>query len=1158
MCNRPIRKQNDQQGKTMKINSKHAMSCAVAALVGGLWLLSSLPILAQESPAPSTPADLNRLVNQPADIVSSAYQYRADRKADENPPESWLALMHYAKLPLNKPLDANAPAIKRVLWGLLWEEIRSVQQLELTWAANARRQPAPAELTVTTLNNKGAASSWWNNLIAVRQTLTPTVSADGKTYVYDLGRDTCGIVIGVAGDRIAANYDMPTVRALIPDVWKKMDVEIEWGFDPATAEQDYSGRVETYDGKLAALRSLEGDGLTTVTDATKWRSLGKSPQRRGVKLSLLYVGTSKWRKLQPFTTQPDDVARTIVTLWTKGGNFSFLAADLENGPILAPEYGFFVRRTSELVPRSPERTATNLRTPRIPLTSKMNSIAGNTALRGWGGDDDMPWFGGNPTDQPVSVQGIAFPAKSLAMHPGPDLDVAVGWRSPIKGLVKVSASTAHTQAGGNGVEWSIVRETQTERKILVHGATNGTGSRSIPGEGDQKALSEIAVEPGDMLSLIIGPNGDYRSDTNIIELTIAEVGGSRRVWGLTPEVVESIHANPHSDGQGNAVVWHFYSVRPRATAEPVPSQPPIDLASKAVTAREFIRELQDRKLSTIRARTRIHEEQTWEGAVTKMNGAALPPHPAAPAGFEPAMQVHVPSERLTAQWNLGVWHLSRHAQRNPKNGRMWFNDFPYGILGAETYMVLAVLDKMGSHQAAADGYDQWVSLPMDPNSAGHHPDALPDRPVGLFSEGHGCLTHAVGPDGLGGQMDGVHSFGPGSISLSLTEHYWLTGDLEWLKASAPRIKANAEWMLRQRRLMSSVVPGGGHLWCKGLQPAPDSGGLWMQFYECEAYYWASVSRFATVLSAIDPTEGAKLMAEAEAYRNDLRAAVERSIALSPVVPLRDGTFHSVIPFACYVRGLSTGAWGWLRDGSAWHVGPLYWETVQSAAALISPAELLPANDVRVQGYLDVLEDRLLLENAYVGQRCNGDWFSAGWQYQGGLERTPNMHLAGDDIPVFLRSFLNCYAVDILPQAGYVFNEHAVHGPPDKIFEEAAFLERFRNLLVMEDGQNLWLARGTPRAWLEQGKKIAIEHAPTHFGATDCEIVSDVDHGTISATVKMPSRNTAKEVWLRLRHPKSTPMKSVSVNGKPWNDFDPAKEIVRLHDLKNRVNLKVNY
>ena len=176
------------------------------------------------------------------------------------------------------------------------------------------------------------------------------------------------------------------------------------------------------------------------------------------------------------------------------------------------------------------------------------------------------------------------------------------------------------------------------------------------------------------------------------------------------------------------------------------------------------------------------------------------------------------------------------------------------------------------------------------NSAGHHSWALPDRPNGLFSEGHGCLTHAVGPNGLGGHMDGIHAFGPGSIGWALTEHYWMTGDTDWLRAAAPRMKANAEWMLRQRRLMASLVPGGDRLWCKGLQPAlqvtPDSGGLWMQFYECEAYYWASVSRLAATLAVIEPENGAQLAAEAEAYRKDLRAAVERSIALSPVVPVR--------------------------------------------------------------------------------------------------------------------------------------------------------------------------------------------------------------------------------------------------------------------------------
>ncbi len=569
----------------------------------GLSMSLTFTILLIAGPASATePAELAKLVGQPADIASSAYQYRANRKADENPPESWFALMWYAGQPLNKPVDVQAAAIRRALCGLLWEEIRPVNTLELTWPADAKRRPAPEELAITTLDAKCSASSWWNNLVPVKQAVKPTVSADGNTYVYDLRKDTCGIVVSIAGGKSAADFDVPTVRVLTGEMWKKMDVEIEWGFAPATAEKDYSGRIETYDGRVAGLCPLDGDGSTAATDASSWRSVGKGPQslsprplgegqgvraasatsaltltlsqrergrshaRRGVKFTLLYMGTSKWRRVQPFTSQRDDVARTIVTLWTKAGNFSFLAADLENGPILAPEYGFFVRRTSALT--SPPKT---------------------------------------------------------------------------------------------------------------------------------------------------------------------------------------------------------------------PSQAPIALASSATSAAEFIEELKAKHLSTIRQRIRPHQEQTWQGAVTAMCGGNLPPIPKPPAGSQPPMQVQVPSERLTAQWNLGVWHLIRHCERNPKNGRLWFNDYPYGILGAETYMVLAALDLMGSHQAAEDGFDQWVSLPMDPKSGpGHHEWALPDRPNGLFSDGHGCLTHAVGPKGVGGQMDGIHAFGPGSIGWALTEHYWLTGDKKWL------------------------------------------------------------------------------------------------------------------------------------------------------------------------------------------------------------------------------------------------------------------------------------------------------------------------------------------------------------------------------------------
>jgi hypothetical protein len=86
----------------------------------------------------------------------------------------------------------------------------------------------------------------------------------------------------------------------------------------------------------------------------------------------------------------------------------------------------------------------------------------------------------------------------------------------------------------------------------------------------------------------------------------------------------------------------------------------------------------------------------------------------------------------------------------------------------------------------------------------------------------------------------------------------------------------------------------------------------------------------------------------------------------------------------------------------------------------------------------------------------------------------------------------------------------------------------------------------------------VKHAPTHFGSVDYEIVSDVDHGKITATVKMPSRNSVKAVWVRLRHPKSAPIKSVMVNGQIWKDFDPSKEFVKLHDQKNAVTVEIKY
>jgi hypothetical protein len=469
--------------------------------------------------------------------------------------------------------------------------------------------------------------------------------------------------------------------------------------------------------------------------------------------------------------------------------------------------------------------------------------------------------------------------------------------------------------------------------------------------------------------------------------------------------------------------------------------------------------------------------------------------------------------------------------------------------------MIYAIDLAGFHKEAGQALDLWLDLPME---------IAP--PVGMFADGKGVFSSAR-TEGAGGYgMDTMHAMGPGTIGWMMAEHYRLTGDKEWLKAKAPRIKANVEWILRQRKLLAGIIPGGERLWSKGLQPAlqltPDAQGIFAQFYASEAFYWLAVRGLADVLADVDPAEAARLSAEADAYRQDILAAVERSILLSPVIPVRDGTYRTFIPPACHARGPTSLAWIWKRKHSLNHWDGIAWDISMGAMNLLDPARLLPLSDPRVQGHLDVLEDRLLLEHRKLSMRKadydpQRDWPGAGWHHQCAYERNSQIHLACDDIPCFLRGMLNQYAVHVVP-GPYTFNEHSTRGPADKPFEEAGFMERLRGLLVWEQADALWLARGTPRAWLEQGKKIAVKNAPTHFGPVAYEIISDADNGQIKATIEMPARKAPKEVILRLRHPKAAPIKSVAVNGQPWTQFNRDKEAVELKGLTGTVAVTAQY
>jgi hypothetical protein len=73
----------------------------------------------------------------------------------------------------------------------------------------------------------------------------------------------------------------------------------------------------------------------------------------------------------------------------------------------------------------------------------------------------------------------------------------------------------------------------------------------------------------------------------------------------------------------------------------------------------------------------------------------------------------------------------------------------------------------------------------------------------------------------------------------------------------------------------------------------------------------------------------------------------------------------------------------------------------------------------------------------------------------------------------------------------------------------------------------------------------VRRAPTEYGLLSYHITSQSDRGLIVAEVEMPAKRHPSQVVLRLRHPAHDPMRSVIINGKPWTDFDAAKEWITM-------------
>jgi hypothetical protein len=128
-------------------------------------------------------------------------------------------------------------------------------------------------------------------------------------------------------------------------------------------------------------------------------------------------------------------------------------------------------------------------------------------------------------------------------------------------------------------------------------------------------------------------------------------------------------------------------------------------------------------------------------------------------------------------------------------------------------------------------------------------------------------------------------------------------------------------------------------------------------------------------------------------------------------------------------------------------------------------------------------------------------------------------------------------------------------PPNSA-SNAEWLSTFRRLLVQDwdlddDGEpeTLRLAFATPKRWLEDGKTIAVERAPTAFGPISFRMESRLDKGQIVAEIDPPHRNRPKKTLLRARVPEGWRIISAEIANKTLQP--DAKGTVDISSLKEK-------
>jgi hypothetical protein len=380
-----------------------------------------------------------------------------------------------------------------------------------------------------------------------------------------------------------------------------------------------------------------------------------------------------------------------------------------------------------------------------------------------------------------------------------------------------------------------------------------------------------------------------------------------------------------------------------------------------------------------------------------------------------------------------------------------------------------------------------------------------------------------------GQWDGQ-----GQVFWSISEHYLMTADRQWLTKHYDSIKRGAEWICNMRLQMREKIKDSNNP-LYGLMPAGAMEGPGVN--QGNSVYldtWCLKGlRDATLLAreAGQSADAQRFGREADDYQQVLDRAIQKSF-------IRFNDFAGTIPDA--VLSSSTATW--------------------SHAAMIYPTQTISPHDPMITGWLRFREK----EGGTIGGLMLWPYIGAelGLAYikRGDYDKSCDLFYtyianASGTLEWGEEQYLSEHGRDPRYPKEMIPKGIVGHGESPHLWATAFYIQWLRQMMLHEEGDALHIAPAIPRKWLAQPKSVGVENAPSHFGRVTYHLQADPDRTTLRGDVQLdPNRKPAKLI-IHVRGPGGRGLSSVKLNGKVWDAFAGDQIIITKPPVKFDIEAK---